>query len=261
MTDQIIVERDGHVLMMGFNRPDKRNAFTREMFHGLAQAYHELNSDDGLRCGVLYAVGDHFTGGLDLPEWVEPFASGDWGGMAENEINPFNLDLDRQLSKPVVMAMQGICYTVGIELALAADIRVAASDTRFGQIEVKRGIYPVGGATVRMAEEFGWGNAMRYLLTGDEFDAQTALQLGLVQEVVQPGQQVERATELAQRIARQAPLGVYASLRSARIARQQGHAAAFERLLPDLQPLMTSEDAKEGVQSFLERREASFKGK
>ncbi|HOR93369.1 MAG TPA: enoyl-CoA hydratase-related protein, partial [Spirochaetota bacterium] len=157
--------------------------------------------------------------------------------------------------------LQGICFTVGWELMLATDVRIAATTVRLAQIEVKRGIYPVGGATVRLFEEIGWGNAMRYLLTGDEMNAQEAYRLGLVQEVVEPGKQLERAIEIATVIAKQAPLGVRAILKSARLSRVEGAKAALERLLPDLLPIMKSEDAQEGVRAFIERREAAFKGK
>src|SRR5690606_35435899 len=103
-------------------------------------------------------------------------------------------------------------------LALVCDIRIAAKSARFVQIEIKRGIYPVGGATLRFPREVGWGNAMRWLLTGDEFDAQEALRIGLVQEVVEHGEQLPRALALADVIAAQAPLGVYATLASSRAA-------------------------------------------
>ena len=115
---------------------------------------------------------------------------------------------------------------------LACDVRVAARDTRFGQIEIKRGIYPVGGATLRMPRELGWGNAMRWLLTGDELGAEEALRIGLVQELVEPGEQLERALALGERIAAQAPLGVRATLASARLAlsgRGGGGGAALAR--------------------------------
>jgi enoyl-CoA hydratase len=160
----------------------------------------------------------------------------------------------------MIMAAQGICYTIGLELMLAMDIRVAASDARFGQIEVRRGIYPVGGATVRLHREIGWGNAMRYLLTADEIGAAEAWRLGLVQDVTEPGRQFDRALEIAEKISRQAPLGVQASLLSARRARSEGDKAAIARLLPDLVPIMKSEDAAEGIRSFVERREGRFKG-
>ena len=129
-----------------------------------------------------------------------------------------------------------------------------------GQIEIKRGIYPVGGATIRLPREIGWANAMRYLLTGDEIDAPTALRLGLVQEVTAHGKQLERATAIAETIAAQAPLGVRATLASSRFA-LESEAVAAQRLLPDLAPLLQSDDAREGIASFLERRTASFTGK
>jgi enoyl-CoA hydratase len=258
---KIVTEQRGHVLCVGFNRPAKYNAFDVEMYQLLAAAYGRLDRDPELRCGLLYANGEHFTAGLDLPQWAPVFGSGRFPEMPEGSLDPFGLDPVHRVSKPVVAAVQGICFTVAIELMLAADLRVCADNTRFGQIEVKRGIYPVGGATLRMVQEFGWGNAQRYLLTGDEFDAAEALRLGLVQEVVPAGKQFERGLALAESIAKQAPLGVRASLRSSRLAVERGTLAAMANLLPDLLPLMKSEDVQEGLRSFIERREAQFRGR
>jgi enoyl-CoA hydratase/carnithine racemase len=165
---------------------------------------------------------------------------------------------EQALSKPVVVAVQGWCLTIGIELMLAADIRVAADSTRFAQIEIKRGIYPIGGATVRMVQELGWGNAMRWLLTGDELSAAEALRLGLVQEMTPHGQQLDRALAIATTIARQSPVGVRATLASARLARAEGERVAFARMLPELQAALASDDAIEGLNAFLERREPRF---
>jgi enoyl-CoA hydratase/carnithine racemase len=144
---------------------------------------------------------------------------------------------------------------------LETDMRVAAANTRFVQMEVQRGMYPFGSATIRFVREAGWGNAMRYLLTSDAFDAQEALRMGLVQEVVEPGREVERAVELAHVVAAQAPLGVRATLASAHLALTQGEEAAIERLEPDFLHLMQTEDASEGLQSFVERRPARFQGR
>ena len=144
---------------------------------------------------------------------------------------------------------------------LASDIRIASRDATFAQIEIKRGIFPFGGATVRMPFVAGWGNAMRYLLTGDTFDAGEALRIGIVQEVVEPGRQLGHAVEIAEVVAKQAPLGVRATIRSSRAAASDGPKSAIKELLPEILELMKTEDAKEGVQSFLERREADFKGK
>jgi enoyl-CoA hydratase/carnithine racemase len=258
--NKLTVDTRGHVLCMGLNRAEKRNAFDLDLYRELSRAYGELHRNPNLRCGVVYAKGDHFTAGLDLPKWAPCFSKGQFPELPEDGMDPLGLDPDRQVKKPVVMAVQGICLTIGLELLLACDIRVAADTARFGQIEIKRGIYPVGGATVRLFQEVGWGNAMRYLLTGDEITAKEAFRLGLVQEVTSPDACLDTAIEIAQTISKQAPLGVAASLKSSRLARSHGDQAAIERLLPDLMPLMNSRDVKEGLASFMERREARFKG-
>src|SRR5262249_31615929 len=174
-------------------------------------------------------------------------------------VDPFGLRPPMR-TKPLVCAVQGICFTLGIELMLAADIVVAASDCRFAQLEVKRGIIPSGGATLRMVERAGWGNAQRYLLTGDEFGAAEALRLGLVQEVVAVGEQKKRATALAGTIAEQAPLAVRASLASSRLALEEGPRAAIAALHGQQRVLMETADAQEGMRSFLERRRGRFVG-
>ncbi len=179
----------------------------------------------------------------------------------KTRIDPVGSNEANRLKKPLVMAAQGICFTIGLELLLATDIRVAAKRTRFSQLEIKRGIYPVGGATVRLMQEIGWGNAMRYLLTADEFSAEEAYRMGLVQEVTEPGKQFDRALEIAKTVAAQSPLGVQATLASARLARVKGPEAALARLIQDLIPLMKSEDVVEGLQAFIQRREANFKGR
>ncbi|MGW2831617.1 crotonase/enoyl-CoA hydratase family protein [Streptomyces sp. NPDC001286] len=258
-TPAVTVERHGRVLLMGLNRPAKRNAFTRQMLSELSTAYGLLESEDDLWCGVLFAHGDHFTGGLDMLDVGAELASGTFDAP-EGGRDPWRLD--GPWSKPVVAAAQGWVMTLGIELLLAADIRVAARDTRFTQYEIRRGIYPFGGATFRFPQQAGWGNAMRWILTGEEFDATEAHRIGLVQELAADGPAaIARASEIATLIAeKSAPLGVSTALASAHLAHEHGESAAIERLRPDIARLFSTGDGAEGIQSFIERRDAHFTG-
>ncbi|CAN5491999.1 crotonase/enoyl-CoA hydratase family protein [soil metagenome] len=255
----ITIERDGHVLLIGINRPHKRNAFTVDAYERLGLAYGELDRDPNLFCGVLHAHGDHFTGGLDLVDWSSVITGGALP-VREGGLDPVGVFTPR-VRKPVVCAVQGICYTIGFELLLSSDVRIAAPSLSMAQLEVKRGIYPFGGATLRMHREIGWSNAMRWMLTGDAMTADEALRLGLVSEIVPQASLLDRAKELAHSIAKQAPLAVQAVMASSQIVEREGQAAATARLFPDLQKLLASDDAREGVASFIERREARFTGK
>ncbi len=256
----LTLERRDHVLLMGLNRPQKRNAFNIELLMELGRAYELLERDEHLRCGVLFAHGEHFTGGLDLAEVGPALADGNLS-YPDDARDPWRND-GKPWTTPVVAAAHGWCMTLGIELLLAADVRVADPDVRFAQLEIQRGIYPFGGATVRLPRESGWGNAMRWLLTGDEYDASEAHRIGLIQEITGPGAHVDRAVELADRIAtRSAPLGVRTILASAQRALAEGHAAAAARLNDDMVALLGTEDGAEGMMSFIERRPANFIGR
>jgi enoyl-CoA hydratase/carnithine racemase len=256
----VTVERRGHVLLIGLNRPDKRNAFNLELIDQLARAYHRLEHDPEIRCGVLFGRGEHFTGGLDLAEVGPRIEEGVADFTRPGLRDPWRKD--GIWTTPLVMAVQGWVMTLAIELMLAADIRIAASDARFSQMEINRGIYAFGGATIRLPRDAGWGNAMRWLLTGEPYDAQEALRIGLVQEVVEPGDQLDRAIQIAEYISEKSgPLGVKTTLESAHRARLEGEKAAFDRLESDMSALLHTEDGREGMSSFIERREARFTGK
>lgn len=257
---RVITERRGPVFLIGLNRPDKRNAADFAMLQQLALAYGELERDPELRVGLVHAIGEHFTGGLDLADVGPRLGPNGLDMVPEGGLNPWQVD-GRGLSKPVVIAVQGICLTLGIELMLASDVVIAAASTTFGQIEVQRGILPFGGATIRFPRAVGWGNAMRYMLTGDRFDATEAYRLGLVQQIVPDGTQLGRALDLADRIAAQAPLAVQATLGNARLAVREGDAAAETALQPELARLAATADARIGMEAFLTRTPAAFIGK
>lgn len=261
MSTRITLDRDRHVLMIGINRPEKRNAFDLESLDALAAAYEQLGTDRELRVGVLFAHGDHFSAGLDLASVAPVVAQkGPMALTGGGRFDPWGI-WGEPVPKPVVMAVHGIAYTLSIELGLACDIVIAADDVRFRQLEIGRGILPFGGATFRAPAYLGWGNAMRFLLTAEEFGAAEALRIGLVQEVVPQGQQVDRACALGHLIAKQAPLGVQGTLANARMAETKGIGTAKEHLAALVPQILASEDATEGVMSFTQRREPAFKGK
>ncbi|MBX3654767.1 MAG: crotonase/enoyl-CoA hydratase family protein [Ramlibacter sp.] len=258
----ITTEQRGALLLIGINRPAKRNGFTPRMFRELGEAYSRLDDDPALRVGVLHAFGDHFTAGLDLPS-IAPLMQRGEKAITEGCVEPTDLGTPgyRRRTKPMVVAVKGITYTLGIELMLAADVVVAADDCRFSQLEVKRGIMATGGATLRMAERAGLGNALLHLLTGDEFGSAEALRLNFVQKVVPAGRELDEAVAIAEAIAAQAPLAVVATRLNALKAVEQGPLQAMQEFIDVQQRLSNSEDAAEGVRSFAEKRAARFTGR
>jgi enoyl-CoA hydratase/carnithine racemase len=255
----VTTEKRGHVLLIGFNRPAKLNSFTAEMLAALGDAYTRYEDDPTLRCAVVFAHGKDFTSGLDLASVAPRVSSGEslWPATG---VDPWGIE-GRPRSKPVVVAMQGRVYTLGIELALASDVRLCSDDASFAQLEIARGIFPFGGATFRAPAQLGWGNAMRFLLTAEAFGAAEALRIGLVQEVTTREALLDRAVAIGERIAAQAPLGVKATLDSARLAHREGDGTAARALRAEITRLMATDDAREGVQSFLERRAGRFEGR
>ena len=247
-----------HIMLIGLDRATKRNAFDSYMIHDLSVALTEYEDGEDLRCAVIFAHGEHFTAGLDLVELQPKLASGVFH-FNPNEINPWGTS-SRKRTKPVIVAVQGYCYTAGIELMLNADLVIAQDNTQFAQMEVQRGILPFGGATVRFVQAAGWAKAMRYLLTGAPFSAQDALAMNLITEISATAP-LDRALELAEHICCAAPLAVQATLASAQEATLQGAEVAFSNLQLHLNPLLHSQDAQEGVMAMLERRAPQFKGK
>tara|TARA_B100001121_G_scaffold3038_1_gene2769 strand:+ start:297 stop:1088 length:792 start_codon:yes stop_codon:yes gene_type:complete len=263
MTDNegsITTEVKDHIFLIGLNRPEKLNGYTPTMATQLVDAMTELDTNDELWVGVLFAHGDHFTAGLDLPKWTDRMSSNDRSHTDQSSrIDP--MALGRACRKPIITAVKGITYTFGIELALAGDIIIAADNCRFSQLEPSRGIHATGGATIRFVERGGWGNAMYHLLTCDEFDAEEAYRIGLVQEIVPAGSELTRALDLAARICEMAPLAVQETKASSKRWIDEGFKATVNAMGSVQSKLLASDDAKEGVASFVERRSAQFKGR
>jgi enoyl-CoA hydratase len=254
---RVYTERHDHILKIVIDNVAKKNAFSPEMMAQLSDALTLLENTDDLWVGVLCAEGSAFTAGLDMPKFFGPTAT--VKPDLEGNIDPFGLA--NQCTKPIVTAVQGICFTIGIELMLSGDIVVAASDARFCQMESKRGIAPLGGGHFRYTARAGWGNAMYHLFLCDEFSAAEAYRIGLVQEVVAPGEQIDRAMQLARIIASNAPLGIRVTKIAGRKFIEAGEQAAINAIPGIKDQVMNSADAAEGIQSFVERRTAVFQGK
>lgn len=248
---------DGHIAIITVDNVAKLNAFTPEMMAQLSTHLTTFDDDPELWVAVLHAAGEHTTAGLDMPRFFGP--DGMLDAVPPGQVDPFGLG--RRCRKPLVAVVQGITYTIGIEMMLAADIAVAADSARFAQLEAKRGIAPLGGAHFRYLTRTGWGNAMYHLLRCDEFDAQRALELGFVQEVVPHGRQLDRAVELAREICQCAPHGLRATKEAARTFLEHGERAAVAQI-PEIQAkVFVTEDFQEGIASFVERRAAVFQGR
>lgn len=255
----IVVERRGAVLLIGLDLAAAKDRLTPTALIAMGKALYQLEQDDGLRVAVLHSLGTNFCVGVDLPGFTAAQAAGVLPPKDPEYLHPLGLRPPIR-TKPVIVAVQGRAYGVGDELVLAADIRVAAQDAIFGQLEVTHGIFPAGGATVRLTREAGWGNAMLHMLTGEDWNADEAYRLGLVQAVTVPGKQLDRAIEIANKVAAASPLGVRATLASAHQAISDED-AALQALGPAFSKILQTDDAKESVRAAQENRAPAFQGR
>jgi enoyl-CoA hydratase len=256
---KVTVERRGQIVLIGINRPYIHNRIDPEAYSGLAKAYYQYEHDPSLRAAVLFGHGDDFSRGIDVDAFTAIVTSGRPRTTETEIIDP--LAKTSRLSKPLVVVVHGDTWNMGHELHLVADIRVAAADTRFGQDENTHGRFPGGGATVRFVREAGWGNAMRYMLTGDHWGADDALRMGVVQEVSPtPAAALEAGIRFAQKIAACGPLGIKATLASAHLVIDPAEADALSQTSAQYGALYRTEDFREGRKAEAEGRPPIYQG-
>jgi enoyl-CoA hydratase len=264
-TSNCTVAQQGHVLVVTLNRPEAKNAFSPEMLLGLYKAWRRLDEDDNLHCAILTANGDTFCAGMDLKQGAEgEHRSTDefMAIMAEvPNIHWQALLRENRPNKPIVLAVEGYALAGGTEILQGTDIRIAAENAVFGVTEVARGLYPMGGSTIRLRRQIPYCLAAEMLLCGDRFSAQQALEFGLINRIVPAGTTLDVAHEFADKICSNGPLAVQAVTRSLR--EHQEYMSEDDALRESdvlAGPVFSSADAREGMRAFKEKRPAVFTG-
>jgi enoyl-CoA hydratase len=247
---------EGHVAVITINRPEARNAVNGEVASGIEEAVDRLEADDSVWIGILTGVPPVFSAGADLKEvnaGRSPTLATERGGFAGF--------VARQRAKPFIAAVDGPALAGGTEIALACDLIVASTDAAFGIPEVKRCLVAGGGGLFRLPKTLPFNVAMEMALTGDPIDATRAHHLGLVNQLCQPGEALRSAMGLAGRIEASAPLAVRESRSVMRAAMTEDEAAGWRLSAQALGRVMGSEDLKEGLAAFIEKRPPVWKGK
>ena len=255
MTEYVQVTQREGILIITINRPEARNAVNYACAQQLAAAFERLDAEPELRIGILTGTGSVFSSGMDLKDFartrVRPRV-GDKGFAGLNEAPP---------SKPLIAAVEGYAVAGGFEMVLACDLVVAARDATFGLPEVKRGLVAGSGGLLRLPKRLPYHIAMEMILTGDHFPAERAGQLGLVNVLCEPGQALEQAIRLAQRIELNGPLAVQTSKKIVVEGQDWSQHEMFAKQAPMMTHIFESEDSREGALAFAEKRKPRWTGR
>ncbi|HEX5157286.1 MAG TPA: enoyl-CoA hydratase-related protein [Ktedonobacterales bacterium] len=252
----ILVEREEPIATAIINRPDKLNALNWDLIAELADELEKLDADDTIGCIVLTGAGDRaFAAGADIAEMSDASTMRMATGSFEN------WDRIRRIHKPIIAAVGGFALGGGNELAMHADIIVASEKAKFGQPEILLGIMPGAGGTQRLAHTVGKYKAMEMCLTGDQFTAQDMLAAGLVNKVVPEGQHLDAAKEMARKIASRGPLAARMTKEAILMAFETPLQVGLQYEKRLFAMLFSTEDQKEGMRAFMEKRKAEFKGR
>ena len=252
----VLIEKQGAVAIARLNRPDKLNALSPEMLTSLAEALESLNKDDAVRAIVLTGSERAFAAGAD----IEAMAKASPVDMLLRNTRQYWQRL-WALDKPLIAAVSGVALGGGCELAMLCDLIVAGESARFGQPEIKLGIMPGAGGTQRLARAVGPYRAMEMILTGEPISAAEAQRAGLVNRVVPDDQVLEEALALARLIAERPPVAVRLARKALRYGMERTMLEGLEMERRNYRLLYDTEDQKEGMQAFLEKRPPKFKGR
>jgi enoyl-CoA hydratase len=258
MYDNVILERKDRIAVLTINRPDKLNALNLATRNDITAALDELRTDESVRVVVITGAGEKaFIAGADIAEFAGRTAHQQRAVMQHMKV----FSLVEEFPKPIIAAINGFCLGGGCELALACDIRIASNRAKLGQPEINLGIIPGGGGTQRLTRLVGEGKAMELILTGKIIGADEALAIGLVNEVVEPEALMEHVLSHAATIADKSPIALQAAKEAVKTAARANLREGLDREIDLFALCFASEDKEEGVQAFLEKRKADFKGR
>jgi enoyl-CoA hydratase len=249
MSDELLTERRDRVLVITLNRPDARNALNGAIADGLVAAFDELDADVELGAGILTGAGKGFCSGMDLKAFGSSGPPKALGRVFEE-----------RTKKPLIGAIEGFAVAGGLELALCCDFLVAGRNAKLGIPEVGVGLFAAGGALFHLPRRIPYGLALELALTADPIRAERAYEVGLINRIAEPGQALDVAFELAERIARNAPLGLTASKELMTAALDMTEKDYWDFQKPLMARVFKSNDAKEGPRSFAEKRSPNWTG-
>jgi enoyl-CoA hydratase len=262
--EHLLVEKSGHVLTLTFNNPAAKNSFTPNMLTRLADAWVQADEDDEIRVVILTGSTEVFCAGADLKAMGrDPAPDDEHGKRFKEDAGMAWRALLRhyRLTKPLIAAVEGPAIAGGTEILQATDIRVAGESATFGVAEVRRGLFPLGGSTVRLRRQIAYTHAAELLLTGKTISAQEAKDIGLIGHVVPDGQALAKAREIAEAICANGPLAVKAVKRSLQETEGLPEEEALKIELEIGMRVFMTEDAKEGPRAFAEKRAPNFQGR
>jgi enoyl-CoA hydratase len=261
--DHCLVEREGHVLTVTLNRPEAKNALSPGMLAGMYRAWRALDDDPELRVAILTGRGDVFCAGADLKAMGAGESDDDFMKLMSEvpDIHWQALLRHNRPLKPIIAAVEGFAVAGGTEILQGTDIRVAADDAVFGVTEARRGLFPLGGSSVRLRRQIPYTLAAEILLTGRHVSAKEALDFGLVGRLVPKGQAFAEAKKIAATVCENGPLSIRALMRMLReVDESYSEADGLARELEVGSPIFGTRDAREGMKAFAEKRKPTYTG-
>jgi enoyl-CoA hydratase len=262
-TQHCTAEREGRVLILTMNRPEKRNALSGDMLAGLVLGYELADNDSEIRCVILTGAGGHFSSGADLVAMGQQSTDAKVQEVMARGNNPHWKALlrDYRCTKPMIAAVEGYAVAGGTEILQGTDIRIAGEGATFGVWEAKRGLFPLGGSACRLPRQIPYTQAMDILLSCRPIPAIEAKDMGLIGRVVPDGTALDVAKAVAAQVAANAPLSTMAILRAWRETEHMSDADAMQHQDAIGWEVFASEDAQEGPRAFAEKRAPEYQGK